>query len=274
VQATVVPTGTSERLLGVRCRGDEAFAVGTRGTILRWDGHAWTTESSGTNEDLYAVDCTPDVVIAVGGNLHIGGNSLVLHRRDGWMAEPSGMQHILLAVAHGGLGWFAAGYNGGMIRGGIGSWDRVDVVHYSHVFALLVEDERVLAAGLAGTVIEFDGAAWRPHDARTSAHLRGLAAFPNREVLAVGLSGTVLRHDGRCWRRMDSPTQSHLEAVWIADEDEAYAVGYAGCLLRFDGVRWTQLDVGVSANLHSVHGNDDQVVAVGGGGVALFVKRP
>jgi hypothetical protein len=222
---------------------------------------------------LYAVDSAPEVAVAVGGNLHIGGNSLVLHRRDGWVAEPSGMQHILLAVSHGGLGWFVAGYNGGIIRGGVGAWERVDVVHYSHIFALLVEDSRVMAAGLTGTVIEFDGAAWRPHDTRTSAHIRGLAAFPNRDVLAVGLSGTILRYDGRRWTRMESPTQSHLEAVWIAGEDEAFAVGYAGCFLRFDGVRWTRLDVGVRANLHSVHGNEEHAAAVGGGGLALLVKR-
>jgi hypothetical protein len=213
------------------------------------------------------------MVVAVGGNLHIGGNSLVLHRSDGWVAEPSGMQHILLAVSHGGLGWFAAGYNGGIIRGGPASWSRVEVVHYSHIFALLVGDTRAWAAGLTGTVIEFDGAAWQLHDTHTEAHLRGLAAFPSGDVIAVGLSGTILRYDKRCWSRMESPTLSHLEAVWIADEDEAYAVGYAGCFLRFDGKRWTQLDVNVSANLHSVHGSEAGVVAVGGGGFALHVER-
>jgi hypothetical protein len=273
VQATVAATGTSEQLLGVRCRGGEAFAVGTRGTILRWDGRAWTPEVSGTDEDLYAVECAGDAVVAVGGNLHIGGDSLVLHRRDGWIAEPSGMQHILLAVAHGGQGWFAAGYNGGMIRGAPGSWSRVEVVHYSHVFALLAVDARVFAAGLTGTVIEFDGAAWRPHDTRTEAHLRGLAVFPSLDVVAVGLSGTILRYDGRRWAPMDCPTKSHLEAVWAPGEDEAYAVGYAGCFLRFDGKRWAQVDVGVRANLHSVHGSDDEVVAVGGGGAAVHLKR-
>jgi hypothetical protein len=231
-------------------------------------------EESGTEEDLYAVECTPEVVVAVGGNLHIGGDSLVLHRRGGgWVSEPSGMQHILLAVAHGGLGWLAAGYNGGIIRGSPGSWSRVDVAHYSHVFALLVENERAFAAGLTGTVVECDGTSWRPHDTPTDAHLRGLASLPGGDVVAVGLSGTILRYDGRRWAGVESPTEGHLEAVWVAGETEAWAVGYTGIVLRFDGVRWTRLDAGVTANLHSVHGNDHEVIAVGSRGMALHWER-
>jgi hypothetical protein len=241
--------------------------------LIRWDGRAWTADGSPTREDLYAVECTADEVIAVGGNLHVGGNSLILHRADGWIAEPSGMQHILLAVSHGGLGWFAAGYNGGILRGGVGSWSRVEVVHYSHVFAVLVTEARAFCAGLSGTVIENDGTSWRSHATHADAHLRGLAEFPNGDVLAVGLRGTILRYSGASWTRMACPTTSHLEAVWIASEAEAYAVGYRGCFLAFDGTRWTALDVGTSANLHSVHGSDDEVLAVGSGGIALHLKR-
>jgi hypothetical protein len=267
-------TGTTEQLLGVRSGARDAIAVGTRGTIRRWDGRAWTAEESGTDEDLYAIDYAQGTAVAVGGDLHVGGNSLILHCRGGdWLAEPSGMQHILLAVAHGGLGWFAAGYNGAILRGGPGAWSRVDVVHYSHVFALLAADARVVAAGLGGTVIEFDGTSWSPHDTGTSAHLRGLASSSGLGILAVGLSGTILRHDGRRWTSMECPTNAHLEAVWVAGEAEAYAVGYAGTLLRFDGLRWTRLDVPVEANLHSVHGNDDEAIAVGSKGLALHWKR-
>jgi hypothetical protein len=43
---------------------------------------------------------------------------------------------------------------------------------------------------------------------------------------------------------------------------------------KFDGLRWAQLDLGVvSANLPYVHGNEKEVVAVGGRGVALHLSR-
>jgi hypothetical protein len=274
VRSTRVPTGTREQLLGVRCRAGEAFAVGTRGTLRRWDGRAWADEGSPTDEDLYAVACTADDVVAVGGNLHIGGDSLILHRdRDRWISEPSGMQHILLAVAHGPLGWFTAGYNGGILWGRPGAWRRVEVVHYSHVFALAVGETRAFAAGLSGTVIELDATGSRTHRSPTGAHLRGLTAFGRRELFAVGLSGVILRYDGERWTAMASPTSAHLEAVWAPSEREAYAVGYAGTVLRFDGDAWARVDVPAGANLHSVHGEGDDVIAVGGDGVAIHMKR-
>jgi hypothetical protein len=249
--------------------------VGARGTIRRWDGSvAWSAERSGTHEDLYAVACDAGVVVAVGGNLHIGGDSLILHRRGAdWIAEPSGMQHILLAVAHGPLGWFTAGYNGGILRGAPGSWNRLDVAHYSHIFALAVTDTRAYAAGLTGTFIEFDGVSWRPHETPSDAHLRGLGTSPNGGVIGVGLSGTIVRYDGKRWSLAESPTKNHLEAVWVAGEAEAYAVGYAGTVLKFDGMRWRQIDSGLKANLHSVHGHADEVIAVGSGGMALHIQR-
>jgi hypothetical protein len=270
--------GTTEQLLGVACREGEAFAVGMRGTIRRWNGEAWSEETSPTNEDLYAICAAKDdgTVVAVGGNLHIGGDSLILHREGTrWVAEPSGMQHILLTVTHSpSRGWFTAGYNGGILEGRPGSWNRVDVVHYSHVFAMHAGKTRVFAAGLGGTILEHDGEAWRPHEAEADAHLRALAGFVDDDVIAVGLSGTILRWNGRRWRSMASPTKAHLEAVWIASEKEAYAVGYAGTVLRFDGLTWQRLDVGdVRANLHGVSGHDEELIAVGGGGVALHLAR-
>jgi hypothetical protein len=274
VEATFAPTGTDATLLGVTFAGESAFAVGARGTIVRWDGRAWHEEESGTEENLYAVASAADEVVAVGGNLHIGGNSLVVHRERGvWVGEPSGIQHILLAVTHGGLGWFAAGYNGAILRGRPGAWSHLDVVHYSHVFALAARGAHVFAVGLTGTVVEFDGTAWRQHDSGTNAHLRGLDVFGARDLVAVGLSGVILRYDGRTWAAMDSGTESHLEDVWVAGEAEAYAVGYAGTMLRYDGARWTRLDLDVAANLHAVYGNAREVIAVGGGGIAVHLPR-
>ncbi|MBK8012300.1 MAG: hypothetical protein IPK13_13205 [Deltaproteobacteria bacterium] len=49
---------------------DRIFAVGARGTILRYDGQAWAAEAPVLAEDLFAVHGTPDGnrVVAVGSN--------------------------------------------------------------------------------------------------------------------------------------------------------------------------------------------------------------
>jgi hypothetical protein len=46
---------------------DEAWAVGTNGLILHFDGHAWTREPSGTDETLVAVHGAGHTVWAAGG---------------------------------------------------------------------------------------------------------------------------------------------------------------------------------------------------------------
>src|SRR5688572_5547543 len=60
VRVVVRTAETNEQLLGVSCCEGEAFAVGMRGTIRRWDGNSWSVEESGTTEDLYAIHRAKD----------------------------------------------------------------------------------------------------------------------------------------------------------------------------------------------------------------------
>jgi hypothetical protein len=205
-------------------------------------------------------------VVAVGGDLHIGGNSLVLYRAadaERWVAEPSGMQHILLAVDHGARGWFAGGYNGGIIHGTPGSWSRIFEPFYQHIFAVCCVEDRVLFTGLSGSVIELIGDRAWPSTAGTDSHLRGIAASSTRHVIAVGLDGTIAaRIDGK-WRSMQAPCSEHLEAVWLRDEALGFAVGHGGTLLRFEDGTWDRMESPTAASFHDVHGFGDAVFAVG-----------
>ncbi len=239
---------------------------------MRWDGRAWSRVDSGTSENLYAIaGCVDDdsaLAVAVGGDLHIGGSSLIASRAvareaasavgpQPFVCEASGMQHILLAVAHGPLGWFAAGYNGGIVRGGPGAWARVDVTHYSHVFALACSEKRAFAVGLGGTMLMFDGETWRPIASRVDEHLRGAYALGDCDVLCVGLSGTIVRYDGHHCTPMRAPARAHLEGVWARSPREAYAAGLAGAIFAYDGAAWsamTQPD-GATRNFHAIHGS-------------------
>jgi photosystem II stability/assembly factor-like uncharacterized protein len=49
---------------------DRIFAVGARGTVLRFDGTSWNNIASGTSEDLYAIHGSSDgtQIVAVGSN--------------------------------------------------------------------------------------------------------------------------------------------------------------------------------------------------------------
>jgi len=263
------PTGTKEKLLGVWCADEEVIAVGTRGTVVQRTQSGWRTDRSETTEDLYAIAGSRDGRVIVGGNLHVGGDSLVMHREAGrWIREPSGMQHILLSVCATTDGWAACGYNGAVIRGAPGAWHREDVVHYLHAFAVCSAERHVFVGGLSGAVIAFDGKAWRPESTPVDQHLRAMAATSPDHVIAVGLQGTILRFDGSDWTEMQSPTHEHLEGVWLGSRDYGYAAGYGGTLLEYDGRSWRPLVSGTDRNLHAVHGNAGVAVAVGEDGTA------
>jgi photosystem II stability/assembly factor-like uncharacterized protein len=61
------PLGSEDILLGVWARdGERAWAVGTRGAILQWDGSAWQTEAAPTSLTLLEVGGNDEAVWAVG----------------------------------------------------------------------------------------------------------------------------------------------------------------------------------------------------------------
>ncbi len=71
------PTPGNQDLYGVfGVSEDRIWAVGAKGTILQWDGLAWTGITSGTSRDLFAIHGTTDgsLVVIVGAN----GTMLVL----------------------------------------------------------------------------------------------------------------------------------------------------------------------------------------------------
>ena len=64
---------------------DNIWVVGDAGTILRWDGSKWHTQSSGTTGDLHSVWGTA-------GNIWVVGDAGTILRWDGskWRKQSSG----------------------------------------------------------------------------------------------------------------------------------------------------------------------------------------
>jgi hypothetical protein len=265
-------TIAAQQLLAVASDGTTAIAVGKQGTVVTWNGEVWQPEAP-TDEDIYAIAYAANEFVAVGGNLHIGGNSLILERsRQGWNSVPSGMQHILLAIVPSEAGWFAAGFNGALIRRVDQQWQRVDFVNNQHIFSLASAGGQLYTAGLGSGVVAYDGAHFVEHAANPAVHLRSIRGYGNG-LLAVGLAGTVLRFDGVAWHRLASATHASLEGLCVVGEGEAYAVGGAGTLLRFDGDTWTAIDTGTRTDLYGVCVTDEEIIAVGANGMALHCRR-
>lgn len=184
-----------------------AIAVGRHGTVLRWDGARWTREDAGTTEDLYAVCAAADgVVHAVGGDLEVGGHSLICRCSNGlWSAERSPVQSLLLSVDARDGDVRACGFNGALIESTPDVWRELAAPTNAHLFGIHASRGGWLACGLGGTVLDLPGAV----TSVGGAHLTSLTTCDD-EIVAVGFDGTVARRTVGRWQLLAAITREHL----------------------------------------------------------------
>jgi hypothetical protein len=137
---TQVPTGVSVALWDIWGTGpSNVYAVGELGTVLRYNGAQWTTQSNiPTNESLNAIwGSSATDIFAVGDCgtvIHFDGTS--------WTAQASGATQNLYGV------W---GFSG----------------------------SSVYAVGALGTIVHYDGTSWTPETSPTSLTLNDVAGAGN-----------------------------------------------------------------------------------------------
>ena len=66
----------------------------------------------------------------------------------------------------------------------------------------------------------------------TANSLRSVWGIGPNDVLAVGLSGTVLRWNGSSWSEVTSGTYNALQSVWGSAANDVRAAGEGGTILR------------------------------------------
>ena len=90
------------------------------------------------------------------------------------------------------------------------------------------------AVGPRGTLLQFDGSAWKELETNTFKDLRGVGGSSKTDVYVVGDSGTVLHHDGLAWLAQKNSNTYDLYGVWSDGAGVAVAVGASGAILRYD----------------------------------------
>ncbi|HOX44921.1 MAG TPA: hypothetical protein PK668_15080 [Myxococcota bacterium] len=233
----------------------DVYAVGFAGTILHYDGSAWTPMVSGSVEDLYGVwgyvlrDATTGAVtrtdvFAVGSNgtiLRYNGETwlptVVVNDPDPANPNPQAVQgnfHDVWGIAAPGP----------------------DVIQHHPV---------VVAVGSEGMIVRWNGTLARFEEMRrdevftwtddTGTHTRvswvrfsperlgGVFGGGDRAdplFVAVGNNGTILELGGNAWSRVTGFTPpgvmtTHLNGIWGRSTSEMFAVGLDGMVLRRDG---------------------------------------
>ncbi len=171
-----------------------AIAPGPAGTVLRYDGMAWTTISTGSAAQLRAVwgASATDVWAAGDGGtiLHFDGST--------WAPVPSGST--------------------GTIRRLWGSGT-------ANVLAVVGD------AASGGSVLHYDGTRWSTAHSTTTP-LLAISGRTASDVFAVGTNGVVVRFDGSAWHTETSGITETLFDVWASPEGDVIAVGARGLILR------------------------------------------
>ncbi|MBU1942927.1 MAG: hypothetical protein KKE36_04565 [Actinobacteria bacterium] len=125
--------------------------------------------------------------------------------------------------------------------------------------------------GDRGAVFRYDGS-WET--VRTADEtLTGVSASGD-DVWVAGVAGSVLHFDGRAWTAWDLEVEGGLYCVSSADGVHVWVAGDLGVVYYFDGTGWTIQDTPVRWNIKSVSAVDpEHVWAVGAGGILFFNGR-
>lgn len=258
---------------------NDVWAVGSNGTVVHWDGAAWTSIplqvtntfntvwGSGPN-DVWIASATDSVFRAKG----FSGATTKFEREgtplpsDGhvpvrriWGTSPD---DVILAGHRYDLPAGEWDYIvGNMLRrgsdgdGGVG-W--LPILGEENVLALWgtsSEDLWITADGSSSAPWKVsmtyhgkpgpDGTLeWTNVDSRSSAALRALWGSSASDIWAVGDVGTI-RHltntTASEWTITPSPTREDLYGLWGSAADDVWAVGAAGAILHYDGKGWSEV---------------------------------
>jgi len=189
-------TGVDAALMSVHgTSARDVWAAGERGTILHFDGAAWTRVPAPTSADILSV-CSihEDLAYALPD-----APGLVLEYSGGaWRRVEDARLYGLRAI------WGTRG--DAMI--GVGDDGRVVRLRDGRL------DEE-MASGVAGDLLSVHGNA-------------------SGVVVAVGGS-TIVRWNGAAWERIGAAGGGGLSDVWVDDDGSAVVVGERGAILRVPG---------------------------------------
>jgi hypothetical protein len=219
----------------------DGWAVGSAGTMLRWNGTRWSTYATPNAQAVLAMWMSS---AADGWAVGLGG---AIERWSGgvWSAVTSGTTNDLVAV------WGTSSDDVWAVGAGwITHWD-------GHAWA---GTETGTALLLRGVWSDTAGDAWVVGDAGPGFDESGRP---------VSYTGTILHLQEGRWTNVHHPVVGDLTGIWGSGVD-VWAVGRAGTILRWDGQSWSKLNAEVTADLFGIRGSGtNDIWAVGSAGVIL-----
>ena len=277
-------SGTTVQLNGVwGSNASNVFAVGASGTILHYNGNAWSKMTSGITglfppslNGIWGSNASNVFAVGASGTiLHYNGNA--------WSKMTSGITGLFPPSLNSVWGVsssniFAVGASGTILHYNGNAWSKMT----SGITGLFPPSlnsiwgsnaSNVFAVGASGTIRKYNGTSWSGMTSGTTAQLNGVWGSSSSNVFAVGASGTVRKYNGTSWSAMTSGTTKNLWGVWGTGPNDVFAVGDSGTVLHYNGSAWSTMSSSVTAALHGIWGNSfDNVFAAGASGKIIQYK--
>lgn len=296
--------GTAALLLGVwGSSPTSVWAVGENGTILHWDGAAWSLQRSGTSAMLSGIHGTGDSdVWAVGGafdatgvnatTLHWNGSSWSnvpisarVHLQRVWAIAPDDVWAVGDLAGDGSVPNFqqmVQHWDGTQWTVAPGNPNGESVPMFHGVWASSANDVYVAGGfrSLTGFtfVTRWDGTKWTGSRSVDSDIVFGIHGTGPNDIWAGssggyphGFDSWVLHFTGAVASPDAQLLRNHqLSQLWVADSMHIFFVGQYGHIVRGDGTTWTALASGTDTNLWGVWASAaNDVWAVGEDGLVL-----
>lgn len=249
----------------------EVFAVGTLGTIVKYDGFLWKQQlSNDTKErDLHSVFGFSEKEV------YLAGSDGAIIKYDGkkWNTVAIEGPYNTYANFRGIWGFrdltgtyiLTGGMNGKFLRFDGESWKDFPSAVQSDINGLYADQEKVVFAGDNGLILKYNGE-FDHIESGTAEDLN--AVFGD---LIAGNNGKMLRLDGDKVSEINTGTVENIRSLWISQSDKIYAVGESGLFLVGGVDSLSQVEGAPVVNLNAVFGlNDNTVFAAGDKGTLLF----
>jgi hypothetical protein len=254
----------------------DVWAVGPAGTVLHFDGTAWTPIATGLTDDLMAVWASGPADVWVSGGsgdpallngviAHFDGTRWAVVQRGGVKRIDAIWGRSAAEVWFGGWNGTLLGWNGATLTPLVSNTTK-------DITDLTGTASRVWAVGSWGLVLEFDGTTWREVPTGMMSGLTVALSLTPSLAWVAGGNGAFATWDGTTWRTLGGLPDITMMGLWGATPSEVWSVGPDGDIHRFNGVGTAPRRVTSPTTrfLRDVHGADARNVwAVGFFGTIL-----
>ena len=250
---------------------NEVWAVGKKGTILKYNGTSWVAQTNAdtSKSDLYSLVLWPaqKQYYALGTMMYLRNSgtssswtkgysyttSYYYNFHDGW-GLPNQYIYGVGPMSSGSYYYMSYKRNTSTYFSSIYFYSYGPVKTEMHGIWGPSTGKPIVAVGHKGSIVSCSSGTssctsygnWKAMTSGTENHLYDIYGFSSTEMYAVGNTGTVLKYDGSTWTKMVTNTYTYFKGIWGTSGTNLYAVGHPyfksdESIFHYDGKAWKKM---------------------------------